>query len=331
MNHFVVDKYIRVKPEHSKGSLKSQILRKKFFMKRIGIIGVGLLGNAVATRLLKGKFEVKGYDTCAEQIKSLHAQGLIAAGSIAEVAKDADAVFTILPSLQSVEETILGAGGLIETAPLNCTLIQMSTISPELTRRLGEAAATKGLVFLDAPMSGTSAMVERGDCAIFVAGDRARAYACQSIFDAIAKKTHYVGDIGMASLAKLATNLLVGLNTAALAEALVLGAKGGLAPSTLLDILKESAATSKMVDVRGPLMVSHRFDAQMKVELFLKDFKLMLEEGQRLGVSLPLTSITQQLATATVAAGRGEEDLAAIITTLEQLAGLQEHPEMKKN
>jgi 3-hydroxyisobutyrate dehydrogenase-like beta-hydroxyacid dehydrogenase len=140
-----------------------------------------------------------------------------------------------------------------------------------------------------------------------------------------------VGDVGMASLAKLATNLLVGLNTAALAEALVLGAKGGLAPSTLLDILKDSAAASKMVDVRGPLMVSHRFDAQMKVELFLKDFKLMLDEGVRLGVPLPLTSITQQLTTATVAAGRGEEDLAAIITTLEQLAGLQEHREMKKN
>ena len=300
-------------------------------MKRVGIIGVGLLGSAVAARLLKGKFEVKGYDTRPEQIKSLHGQGLIAARGIAEVAADADAVFTMLPSVKSVEETVLGAGGLIETAPLNCTLIQMSTISPELTRRLGEAAATKGLVFLDAPMSGTSAMVERGDCAIFVAGERARADACQPIFDAIAKKTHYVGDIGMASLAKLATNLLVGLNTAALAEALVLGAKGGLAPSTLLDIFKESAAASKMVDVRGPLMVSHRFDAQMKTDLFLKDFELMLEEGRRLGVSLPLTSITQQLATATVAAGRGEADLAAIITTLEQLAGLQEHREMKKN
>lgn len=126
----------------------------------------------------------------------------------------------------------------------------------------------------------------------------------------------------MASLAKLATNLLVGLNTAALAEALVLGAKGGLAPALLLEILKDSAAASKMLEVRGPLMASRRFDAQMKVDLFLKDFKLMLEEGQRLGVQLPLTSVTQQLATATAAAGRGGEDLAAIITTLEQLAGL---------
>jgi 3-hydroxyisobutyrate dehydrogenase-like beta-hydroxyacid dehydrogenase len=295
-------------------------------MKRIGIIGIGLLGSAVAARLLKGKFEVTGYDTRPEQTTALAAQGLTEAASIAEVATGADAVFTVLPSLGSVEETILGAGGLIETASRDCTLIQMSTISPDLTRRLGAAAAAKKLGFLDAPMSGTSAMVERGDCAIFVSGDRARADACQPIFDAIAKKTVYVGDVGMASLAKLATNLLVGLNTAALAEAFVLAAKAGLAPAALLEILKGSAADSKMLEVRGPLMVSHRFDAQMKIDLFLKDFKLMLEEGLRLGVPLPLTSITQQLATATAVAGRGEEDLAAIITTLEHLAGLQDRP-----
>jgi 3-hydroxyisobutyrate dehydrogenase-like beta-hydroxyacid dehydrogenase len=300
-------------------------------MKRIGIIGVGLLGSAVAARLLKGKFEVKGYDTRPEQMKALQAEGLMAARNIAEVSADADAVFTILPSLESVETTILGTGGLIEMAPSNCTLIQMSTISPDLTRRLAAAATVKGLGFLDAPMSGTSAMVERGDCTIFVAGERARAQTCQSIFQAVARKTHYVGDVGMASLAKLATNLLVGLNTAALAEALVLGAKGGLAPTVLVDILKDSAASSKMVDVRGPLMASHHFDAQMKIDLFLKDFKLMLEEGRCLGVPLPLTSITQQLVAATAAAGRGEEDLAAVVTTLERLAGLgDDHLSMKK-
>jgi len=300
-------------------------------MKRVGIIGVGLLGSAVASRLLHAKYEVKGYDTRSEPVTRLQPQGLTGAGSIAEVVADADAVFTILPSLQSVETTILGAGGLIETAPRSCTFIQMSTISPELTRRLAKTVAAEGLELLDAPMSGTSAMVERGDCTIFVAGNRACADACRPIFDAIAKKSVYVGDVGMASLAKLATNLLVGLNTAALAEALVLGAKGGLAPAVLLDCLKDSAAASKMVDVRGPLMVSHRFDPQMKIDLFLKDFKLMLEEGFRLGVPLPLTSVTQQLATATATAGRGEEDLAAIVTTLELLAGLHDSPSAKKD
>jgi 3-hydroxyisobutyrate dehydrogenase-like beta-hydroxyacid dehydrogenase len=300
-------------------------------MKRIGIIGVGLLGSAVATRLLQAKFEVKGYDTRLEQLKALQSCGLLAARSIAEAAAETDAVFTILPSLDSVETTMLGERGLLDTAPRGCTLIQMSTISPELTRRLAKAVMAKGLGFLDAPMSGTSAMVERGDCTIFVAGDRTRADSCQGVFDAIAKKTHYVGNAGMASLAKLATNLLVGLNTAALAEALVLGAKGGLAPAVLLECLKDSAAASKMVDVRGPLMASHRFDPQMKIDLFLKDFKLMIEEGLRLGVPLPLTSVAQQLATASAVAGRGEQDLAAIVTILEKLAGLEkDRPTVKQ-
>ena len=293
-------------------------------MKQIGIIGVGLLGSAVASRLLQGKFAVTGYDTRPEPLRALKPRGLIAARSVAEAAADAEAIFTILPSLESVEAVILGSGGILETAPRGATLIQMSTISPDLTRRLAKAALTKGIGFLDSPMSGTSAMVARGDCTIYVAGNRARSDACLPIFKAVAKKTFYVGEAGMASLAKLAANLLVGLNTAALAEALVLGAKGGLAPALLLDLLKDSAAASKMVDVRGPLMVSHRFDAQMKIDLFLKDFKLILEEGRRLGVALPLTSITQQLATAAAATGRGEEDLAAVVTTLERLGGLKE-------
>ena len=300
-------------------------------MKRIGIVGVGLLGSAVASRLLQAKFQVKGYDTDPAQLKLLQGRGLVTAVSPSELASESDAVFTILPSLEAVETTILGRGGLVETAPRDCTLIQMSTISPELTRRLETAASTGGLGFLDAPMSGTSAMVERGDCVIFVAGDRSRVEACQPIFDAIARKNHYVGEAGMASLAKLATNLLVGLNTAALAEALVLGAKGGLSPAVLVEILKDSAGASKMLEVRGPLMVNRRFDPQMKIDLFLKDFRLMLQEGLRLGAPLPLTSVAQQLALASAVAGRGEEDLAAIVTTLERLAGLERNrPSEKK-
>lgn len=291
-------------------------------MRRIGIIGVGLLGTAVASRLLKGGFEVTGFDTRPEQVQALRAQGLRSATSIAEACVGADAVFTILPSLDSVEAVVRGPGGLLETAPREATLIQMSTISPDLTRRLGEAAQAKGLSFLDSPMSGTSAMVAKGDCVIIVAGDPARFEQCRPIFDAIARRTFHVGAIGMASLAKLATNLLVGLNTVALAEALVLAAKGGLSPARLVEILKESAAASKMLDIRGPLMAERRFEPQMKMDLFLKDFKLMLEEGQHLGVALPLTSLAYELCIATTAAGHREEDLAAIIKTFERLAGM---------
>jgi len=291
-------------------------------MRRIAIVGVGLLGSAVASRLLAGGFAVSGYDTRREALNALEPRGLKAAASVKHAVEGADAVFTILPSLDTVEAAIAGPGGIVANLARPGVVIQMSTISPTLTRRLAEATEAAGLGFLDTPMSGTSSMVERGDCTIFAGGDAALLERCRPAFAAIGKRTIHVGPVGSASLAKLATNLLVAVNTAALAEALVLGAKGGLDPQALLDILKDSAGASKMVDVRGPLMVGHRFDPQMKVELFLKDFRLMLEEGQRLGVALPLTSLTQQICTATVAAGRGGEDLAALITTLERMAGL---------
>jgi 3-hydroxyisobutyrate dehydrogenase-like beta-hydroxyacid dehydrogenase len=292
-------------------------------MRRIAIIGVGLLGTAVAERLLEGRFEVSGYDPRADTLDALRPRGLKAAASAAEAARGADAVFTILPSLAAVEAVIRGPNGLLDAISPSTILIQMSTISPSLTRELAAAASARGVAFLDAPMSGTSAMVARGDCTIFVGGDPATVDACRPAFDAIARMTIRIGDVGQASLAKLATNLLVGLHTAALAEALVLGAKGGLRPATLLDVLKQSAAASRMVDVRGPLMVDRHFEPQMKIDLFLKDFTLMLDEGRRLGVPLPLTSLARELAAATAGRGRGGDDLAAVITTLETMAGLE--------
>src|SRR5262245_11832440 len=201
-------------------------------MKRIAIVGIGLLGSAVASRLLEGGFEVVGYDSRPEQLKPLAPRGLLAATSIKGVASGADAIFTILPTPDSVEATILGPGGLLEAMPRTATLLQMSTIAPALSRRLADAAAAAGRGFLDTPMSGTSAMVARGDFTIFVGGDATRLDACRPVLAAIGRRAVHIGPAGSASLAKLATNLLVALNTAALAEALVLAEKGGLAPGS---------------------------------------------------------------------------------------------------
>ena len=296
-------------------------------MRRIGIVGVGLLGSSVALRLLQSGFEVTGYDTRREQIEATWPQGLKAAATIAEAAIGADAVFTILPSLESVEAVVCGPGGLIETAPSKAILLQMSTISPDLTRRLHRATSAKGLEFLDAPMSGTSAMVARGDCTILVGGDPEHVRICFPVFEAITSRTVHVGNVGMASLAKLVTNLLVGLNTAALAEALVLGAKGGLGPAKMLEALAGTAASSRMMEIRGPLMVAEEFPPQMKLELFLKDLRLILEEGRRLEVPLPLTTTAQRLFAAAGDAGAGAQDLAVVITTLKHLAGLTRQPQ----
>lgn len=291
-------------------------------MQRIGIIGLGLLGSAVAARLLQSGFEVIGYDIRPEPMSALAVQGLQTAASMTAVATEAEAIFTILPSLDSVEAVLGGPDGLIDTVPRQTVLMQMSTISPELTRRLGAAAAANRIPFLDTPISGTSSMVARGDCTILVGGDTATLERCRPIFDAIARRTVPVGTVGMAALAKLVTNLLVALNTAALAEALVLAAKGGLDLGTMLDALSDSAAASRMLDVRGPLMLAGTFPPQMKLDLFLKDLRLMLDEGQQLEVPLPLTQTAQTLYAAVADTGAGGQDLAVVMTHLERLAGL---------
>lgn len=292
-------------------------------MQRIGVIGVGLLGSAVASRLLAKGFQVTGYDTRREQVTALRPQGLIAAASANDAVAGADAVFTILPTPDVVERVWLGPGGLLETAAASTVLMQMSTISPPLVRRLGEAASARGRTFLDTPISGTSAMVARGECAIFVGGDRAVAEKVWPAFEAIASKTVHVGPIGAAAVTKLAANLVGGLNTIALAEALVLGAKAGVSPAILLDALRQAPVGSRMMDSRGRQMVEHRFDPYIRLDLFMKDFRLMLDEGGRVGAPLPLTSVAHQLCVATSSAGHGGEDLSAVITTLEYLAGMR--------
>ena len=289
-------------------------------MDRVGVVGLGLLGTAVASRLLKGGMEVAGYDVRAQQAHALASAGLRAADSTARACEGAEAVFTILPTLESVEEVLCGPEGVLGAAPKDAVIIQMSTISPELARRMGEAATSRGYRFLDAPISGTSAMVAEGDCTLLVGGDAAHLETCRPLFDAIARRTVHVGEVGAASLAKLATNLLVALNTAAVAEALVLGATGGLDKATLLDAWEGTAANSRMMEVRGPFMAQGRYPPQMKLDLFMKDLRLMLEEGRRLDAPLPLTEVAERLYAAASDAGWGSEDLASVMIAIEALA-----------
>ena len=290
--------------------------------RRLGIVGVGLLGTAVAVRVLARGIEVAGYDTVPERVGALTGNGMRAAASVAEAAAGADAVITILPTPDVVERVWLAPGGLLDVAPTTAVLMQMSTVSPALNVTLGAAANARGFRFLETPISGTSTAVSQGAGTIFVGGDAALTERFRPLFDAITGTTVHVGAIGDASVAKLAANLIGGINAIALAEALVLGAKAGVAPAKLLDALRQSPVRSGTMDMRGPLMVTHTFAPHIRLDLFLKDFRLMLEEGNRLGVALPLTSVANQLCTAASAAGHGAEDLAAVITTLERLAGL---------
>ena len=288
----------------------------------VGIVGVGLLGGAVAGVLLRAGYRVVACDVVQERVAALIAQGGRSAGSPADVAAQAHVVFTVLPTLASVEEAITGRGGVLETAGRDTVILQMSTISPALAVQMEAAARARGVALLDAPVSGTSSMVATRDCVVTVGGDRAAFERSVPVLDAMAKRVFHVGSCGMGSYLKLVTNLIMGLNGVVLAEGLTLARRAGLDPGQTLEILKHGAAASKILDVRGPLMVDGRFDPLMKVDLFLKDIRLMLEAGQELHVPLPLTGLMQQFYTAALAGGQAKDDLSGIIRLYEEMAGL---------
>jgi len=290
-------------------------------MSTIGIVGLGLLGHAIASRLIKAGHTVIGFDVLPDRVSALAAMGGTPASSAAAVAQSAEAVCTLLPSLATAEAAILGAGGILAGARPDLAVIQMSTISPTLTERLAREVTARGLGFLDCPVSGTSSMVERGDGIFFVGGDRALFERWQPVLESVLARAVLVGRVGQAMVLKLVANLLVALNSAAAAEALTLARKAGLDLSLALDVLNASAAASSMLKVRGPMIVRGEFPAQMKLDLFMKDIHLMQEAATAVSAPLPFTDLAERLYAAAQAQGHGGEDLAVVVTALDSASG----------
>jgi len=290
-------------------------------MSTIGIVGLGLLGHAIASRLIKAGHTVIGFDVLPDRVSALTAMGGTPASSAAAVAQSAEAVCTLLPSLATAEAAILGAGGILAGARPDLAVIQMSTISPTLTERLAREVTARGLGFLDCPVSGTSSMVERGDGIFFVGGDRALFERWQPVLESVLARAVLVGRVGQAMVLKLVANLLVALNSAAAAEALTLARKAGLDLPLALDVLNASAGASSMLKVRGPMIVRGEFPAQMKLDLFMKDIHLMQEAATAVGAPLPFTDLAERLYAAAQAQGHGGEDLAVVVTALDSASG----------
>ena len=285
-------------------------------MATVGIVGLGLLGHAIASRLRGAGHAVVGYDIVPACLDRLAGLGGTSAKSAADVASGSEVVCTLLPSLAAVEQAILGADGITAGARPGQTMFQMSTISPTLTERLARETAARGLVFLDCPVSGTSAMVAQGQGVIFVGGDRDAYERWRPLLESILPSAIHIGSAGQAMLLKLVANLLVALNSASVAEALTMARRGGLDAQMALDVLKTGAATSRMLDVRGPMMVRGEFPAQMKLDLFMKDLHLIQEAAGAVGARLPLTDVAERLYAAAQTAGHGGDDLAVVITEL---------------
>jgi 3-hydroxyisobutyrate dehydrogenase-like beta-hydroxyacid dehydrogenase len=285
-------------------------------MTTVGLVGLGLLGSAVASRLRGAGHEVVGYDVVPERMQALAGLGGKPAGSASAVARGAEMVCTLLPSLATAESAILGVDGVLAGARPGQVVVQMSTISPALTRRLASEVAARGVDFLDCPISGTSGQVARGEGVILVGGDGAVFRRWRPVLESLLPRALHVGAAGQAMYLKLVANLLIALHSAAAAEALSMARAGGLDPQLALDVLCASAATSRMLEVRGPLIVRNEFPAQMKLELFMKDLHLIQEAAGAAGAPLPLTDVAERLYDAAQRAGHGAEDLSVVVTTL---------------
>ena len=289
-------------------------------MAMLGIVGLGLLGSAVAGRLRAGDHDVVGYDVVDDRVRALVALGGHAAQSAEAVAKSADAIFVVLPSLATVEEVVLGPRGLAASGRAGQTIVQMSTISPSLTERLAREVTAKGLAFLDCPISGASGMVAQGEGLILVGGEWSVFDRWRPVLESIVPRAVFIGRPGQAMVLKLVANLLIALHSAAAAEALLMAKRAGLDLGLALDVLTKSAATSRMLEVRGPLIAKREFPPQMKLDLFMKDLHLIREAAGSVGAPLPLTDVAERLYAAAMDAGHAGEDLAVVLTAMEILA-----------
>jgi len=291
---------------------------------KIGLVGLGLVGTAMAERLLAEQFEVVGFDIDSTKCEHLEQLGGKAFSNPAQVAEQADRVVLSLPDTEVVVQVVEGLGGILKakstggsrTAPTY--IIDTTTGDPEETAALAQRLAKQGIYFLDAPFSGSSRQLMDRDVVFMVAGDMAAFEKCMDIFRVAAKKIFYLGPSGNGSRAKLASNLILGLNRLALAEGLVFASKLGLDAQGFLELLKVTPAYSAAMDVKGKKMLDGDFTAQARLRQHHKDVSIILKYAEKAGQELPLSRVHLDVLKKAIAAGDGDLDNSAVIREIER-------------
>ena len=284
----------------------------------VGVIGLGLIGSALTRRLLAANLNVVGHDPDAGKRRELATSGMIPADNAAELwARCARILIAVFDTAQ-VEAVLAEA-----PSHGNYTVLICSTCDPKRIAELGPVAAAKNIAVLEAPISGTSRQVASGDGVLLLGGDEEVADRQDDIFRAVAKRTYRMGVLGNGNRAKLAINLILGLNRAALAEGLVLAETLGLSPAALLDAARGSAAHSQVMDIKGDPMVRGDFTPVGRVAQSAKDFRLIVGAAHVAGQSLPFGSTYLELMEECIALGEGDLDNSAIIRAIRRCAHLR--------
>lgn len=292
-------------------------------MKSIGFIGLGIMGKPMARNLLKAGYELVVYDLRPEPAQELAEAGARAAHSCAEVAACSEMVITMLPNSPEVKTAALGPGGVLEGARPGLLLADMSSIAPLASQEIAACAAERGVAMIDAPVSGGEPKAIAGTLAIMVGGDEAAFERAKPVLSAMGSSVTHVGAIGSGNVAKLANQVIVALNIAAMSEAMTLAAKAGVDPERVYHAIRGGLAGSAALDAKMPMILQGDFRPGFRIELHIKDLRNAMDTAHALGAPLPLSSGVLEIMQALRTDGKAGDDHGGIIQFYEKLAHVQ--------
>lgn len=286
----------------------------------IGMLGLGIMGSAMSGNLLKAGFKVVGFDVAPDRLQAFAQAGGEAVSSARQVAQQADIIISVLPSVRALDDSVSGPNGILSAGRADLILVEASTFPIEDKQRNRELCRAS-VTMLDCPLSGTGAQAVTKDLSVYASGDADACTRCLPVFNAFARSHHYLGEFGNGSKMKFVANLLVAIHNVSTAEAFVLGMKAGLDPEMIYQVVGDGAGSSRMFQVRGPLMVRGEYEpAAMKVEIWQKDMKIISDFAAGLDCPTPLLATSAAFYTAAMAQGRGGQDTAAVCAVIEEMA-----------
>ena len=288
----------------------------------IGFVGLGIMGKPMARNLMKADYKVTVYDIVAEAVEELAGDGATPASSAAEVASKVPVIITMVPDSPQSEAAIMGPGGVLEGASKGDTVIDMSSIAPSSSQKIASACEAAGVSFLDAPVSGGETGAIEGTLAVMVGGQKEIFDANFDMLSAMSGSIVLCGGYGAGNTTKLANQIIVAGNIAALGEAMVLARKSGIDPQVVFDAIKGGLAGSTVMNTKGPMMIEGNFDPGFRIVLHQKDLHNAILTGKEVGVPLVVTSLVQQMLGSLINEGKGNSDHSAIANFMEDMAGV---------
>ncbi len=290
---------------------------------KIGFIGLGIMGKPMANNLIKAGYELFAFDLVPELVSEATKFGAIQGNSAEDVASRSEVTFTMVPDGPEVEEAILGQGGALEGAKPGSVIVDMSSINPLVAQKVGAACEAKGVDFLDAPVSGGEPKAIDGTLAIMAGGKLEVFNRIMPLFEIMGSSAVLTGPVGAGNVTKLANQIMVAVNIAAMGEALVLATKAGLDPEVVFNAVKGGLAGSSVLNAKAPMLISRNFKPGFRIRLHQKDLRNALLAAESMKIPLPFTGLAQQVLMSLMNKGREDLDHSAIATFIEDAAKVE--------